>query len=123
MRICILKATGKLLEMQSDATEGTLIQNAVNAGFAAADIEERVVTPEQYAILIPQTKRRVPKSLIIKRLNDAGMLARVKTALDANLYARERWYAPDRPSVDADDPEAVALLKAAGADPNVILAP
>ena len=49
MRICIQKSTGKLIEMQSDATEGTLIQNAVDAGFPLDDIEEREITPEEWA--------------------------------------------------------------------------
>jgi hypothetical protein len=36
---------------------------------------------------------------------------------------KERWRAPDRPAIYADDPEANALLDAIGADGNVILAP
>ena len=57
MRICIEKSTGKLIESQSDATEGTLIQNAVNAGFSEADIEEKEVTESEWqAILIAQPK-------------------------------------------------------------------
>ena len=49
MRISIYKATGKLIEMQSAATEGTLIQNALNAGLDAADIEEREITEAEWA--------------------------------------------------------------------------
>lgn len=49
MRICIQKSTGKLIEMQSDATEGTLIQNALNAGFSLDDIEEREITEAEWA--------------------------------------------------------------------------
>lgn len=52
MRICVVKATNKLLEMQSDATPGTLIQNAVNAGFNVTDIEEREVTEEEYKLIL-----------------------------------------------------------------------
>jgi predicted RNA-binding protein Jag len=48
MRICIEKATNKILEMQSLATAGTLIQNAVNAGYNASDIEEKEVNDTQY---------------------------------------------------------------------------
>ena len=48
MRVCVEKSTGKLIEMQSAATAGTLIQNALNAGFAEADIEEKEVTPEEW---------------------------------------------------------------------------
>jgi hypothetical protein len=68
-------------------------------------------------------RRLVPKSLIIARLQEAGKLVAAKSALDADLYTRERWYAPDQPAVHSDDAEAVALLQAIGVDPDVILAP
>lgn len=51
MRICSLKATNKIIEMQSDATPGTLLQNAVNAGYNHADIEERVVNSAEYEVI------------------------------------------------------------------------
>ena len=47
MRICIDKS-GKLIEMQSDATEGTLIQNALNTGHEKEGIEEREVTAAEW---------------------------------------------------------------------------
>lgn len=49
MRICVLKATKQILEMQSRAVEGTLIQNAIKAGYTAEQIEERVVDDASYA--------------------------------------------------------------------------
>ena len=49
MRICIHKATKHIIEMQSAATAGTLIQNAINAGYLAADIEEKEVDESGYA--------------------------------------------------------------------------
>jgi hypothetical protein len=49
MKICIEKASNKIIEMQSDATAGTLIANAIRAGYAEKDIEEREVTTAQYA--------------------------------------------------------------------------
>ena len=48
MRICVEKATNKILEMQSYATAGTLIANAIRAGYAEKDIEEKEVTTAQY---------------------------------------------------------------------------
>lgn len=76
------------------------------------------------AAAAPEPVRRlVPKSLIVSRLQAAGRLAAARAALDADLYARERWYAPDKPAIYADDPEALALLSAIGADPEAILAP
>jgi hypothetical protein len=71
----------------------------------------------------PRERRLVAKSAIVERLNAAGLLAAAKAVLDADLYARERWYAPDKPAIYADDAEALALLAAIGADPDVILAP
>jgi hypothetical protein len=68
-------------------------------------------------------RRLVLKSLIITRLHGAGKLVAAKAALDSDLYARERWYAPDKPAVYADDAEVLALLNAIGADPAAILAP
>ena len=48
MRICIHKATKHIIEMQSHATAGTLIGNAVNAGYSLDDIEEREVDEAGY---------------------------------------------------------------------------
>lgn len=67
--------------------------------------------------------RLVRKSLIVERLNAAGKLAAASAALNSDLYARERWYAPDQPGVHADNPEVLALLAAIGAKPEDILAP
>lgn len=67
--------------------------------------------------------RAVRKSTIIRRLNDAGLLEAASRALNSDLYTRERWYAPDRPSIYADDLEALALLRSIGADATVILGP
>lgn len=76
---------------------------------------------------VPETPdlppRTVRKSLIIQRLHDAGKLAAASAALNSDVYARERWYAPDQPAVHADNEEVVALLKAIGADATAILAP
>ncbi len=49
MKICIHRASKRIIEMQSDATEGTLIRNAVNGGYKAKDIEEREVDQAGYA--------------------------------------------------------------------------
>lgn len=41
--------------MQSDATEGTLLQNAVKAGYNISDIEEKEVTKAEYAAITAPT--------------------------------------------------------------------
>jgi hypothetical protein len=51
MRICLEKSTGKLVEMQSDPRQGTLIQNAINAGYAQVDVEEKEVTADEWATI------------------------------------------------------------------------
>ena len=48
MRICIVKATKHIIEVQHPCTAGTLIQNAVNGGYAEADVEEREVDDAEY---------------------------------------------------------------------------
>lgn len=50
-RVCLERATGKVLEYQSHATEGTLLKNAVAAGFLLSDVEEREVTSQEWAAL------------------------------------------------------------------------
>jgi len=51
MRVCLEKATGKLIEMQSSATPGTLLRNAQSSGWQLADIEEKEVTQEEWAAI------------------------------------------------------------------------
>lgn len=67
---------------------------------------------------------RVPKSTIISRLTDAQLSAAAAVFNQPeNLRLRERWYAPDQPAINANDPESIAFVLAIGADPEAILAP
>lgn len=67
---------------------------------------------------------RVAKSTIIYRLTDTQLAAAVEAFNQPeNLRLRERWYAPDQPAINADDPESVAFVLTIGADPEVVLAP
>lgn len=68
-------------------------------------------------------KRLIPKSVIVSRLIAADRIADAKAALDANPAAFARWFASDRPAINHDDEDAIKLLRAIGADPDVILAP
>jgi hypothetical protein len=64
----------------------------------------------------------VPTHVIVDRLQADGKLVAARAALDAaDLYTRERWN--NRDAIYADDPAALALLNAIGADPLAILAP
>ena len=78
-------------------------------------------TPDPY-VAPPAPRCLVPKTAIVDRLQAAGKLAAARAALDAaDLYTRERWNTRD--AIFADDPTAIALLTAIGADPDAILAP
>lgn len=47
LRICVLKSTGKVIEMQRWATEGTLIKNNKQY-YPETDLEERLITEQDY---------------------------------------------------------------------------
>lgn len=68
MRICIEKSTGKLIEMQSDATVGTLIRNALQYGYNEQDIEEREVTQGEYQAIIDVQPKPFQPPTIEERL-------------------------------------------------------
>jgi hypothetical protein len=65
----------------------------------------------------------VLKSTVQSRIIDAGKMGEAYAALTANAVYFARWFAPDRPVVYCDDPDAVLLVTAIGLDPAVILAP
>ena len=87
-RICIVKATGKLIEYQGSADAGTLISNAVNGGYVANEIEERVVTPDEWAIIKEdqidkpaKEKKKEEKKREKDKINGANNLAQLKNAM------------------------------------------
>ena len=53
MRVCIDRQTGLLISAQSgdNAAHGTLLQNAIGAGYLAENIEEKVVGDAEYRAL------------------------------------------------------------------------
>jgi hypothetical protein len=71
----------------------------------------------------PPVRQVVPKSIVQTRIIAAGKMAEAKAALDSNAVYFARWFAPDRPVVYCDDPDAIGLVQALGLDPAVILAP
>lgn len=68
-------------------------------------------------------RQTVLKSTVQTRIIAAGKMAEAKAALDANAVYFARWFAPDRPVVYCDDPDAMMLVTAIGLDPAIILAP
>lgn len=78
MRICILKATNRILEMQSGATAGTLIKNAESAGYLASDVEEREVDTAGYLAALAADPVEIAQ---------AEALAAIKAAQEAKIQA------------------------------------
>lgn len=60
---------------------------------------------------------------IVRRLEAAGVAAQAIAVLEAPQNAVLRWRFTTLAGVPADDPDARALIAAAGADPDEILAP
>jgi hypothetical protein len=86
----------------------------LDAVLAAAGLGDRAPHPP---------RRQVPKSVIISRLIAAGKIAAARAALEQDAAAYARWWAPDRPAIHHDDPDALALLAAIGADAAAVMAP
>lgn len=56
MRVCIERSSGKLIESQSGvAAHGALVVNAVSAGYSEADVEEKIVTQDEWQALFDAT--------------------------------------------------------------------
>lgn len=70
-----------------------------------------------------QTRPTVAKSIVQSRIIGAGRMDQAYAALTSNSTYFARWFAPDRPVVYCDDPDAILLVTAIGLDPKVILAP
>ena len=81
MRICTQKSTGRFLEMQSVASEGTLIQNAVNAGFDSEDLEEKIITEEKFKTITLAFPAEKQLTLVEQILASPADLAALKQAL------------------------------------------
>lgn len=71
----------------------------------------------------PAVTPTVLKSTVQARIIAAGKMDQAYAALITDKTKFARWFAPDRPVVNCDDPDAVALLTSIGLDPAVILAP
>lgn len=76
-----------------------------------------------YGLLGPTARPTVRKSIVQQRLIDVDKMGDAYAALTSNADFFARWFAPDRPVVYCDDPDAIALLTAIGADVETIMAP
>jgi hypothetical protein len=88
MRICIVKNTKHILEMQSNAAVGTLLQNAINSGFSADDVEERVVDASQYEAAKAEDPENLAGQVVAK-------LVEVKAVRDTKIAAGIPFMFPD----------------------------
>lgn len=63
MRVCIEKSTGKLIEAQSGGSKllhlGTLLQNAIGAGYKKEDVEVKYITKAEFEAIM-EAKKPVP---------------------------------------------------------------
>lgn len=73
-----------------------------------------------YAPPAPPTAR-VLKSTVMGRLTSAQM-ASAFALLTGNPVLFAKWFAPDKPYVNCDDPDAIAFVRQLELDPAVILA-
>jgi hypothetical protein len=104
---------------------------AVDAKYRAAEGEvlfPGYATPEQLAATFPDyaasaPRRMLRKSTITARLIEANKIGAAMAALNSNPAFFGRWIAADHPTIFADDPDALALLGAIGADIDTIMAP
>lgn len=60
MRITINKSDNRIIEMQSDASPGTLLANAISAGYSADNIEEQEIDENTYKALINAQPETAP---------------------------------------------------------------
>lgn len=95
MRVCIEKATGKLIEAQSGGDVlghlDTLLQNAISAGYSEADIEVSFVTDVEYQAIL-ETNAAV----------EATLLPHIRAQRDMLLLQSDWTQLVDSPLADED---------------------
>ena len=100
-RVCIEKATGKLIEMQSggyedeklrDARLDTLKQNALNSGYKEKDIEVKWVSNEELQPLMVALNQPTPEQIAAKE-KEALIQAKIREMAEAELIAEGKLVA------------------------------
>jgi len=86
MRICIVKSTKQIIEMQSHAIKGTLFQNAINAGYFSTDIEEKEVSDAEYV-----AAKAVDPNWIVEQQTIADRAATQKAKVQAMVDNFPSW--------------------------------
>lgn len=91
--------------------------------FGRAVYEDLKGSPIAPYVPAPPARQLVLKSVVQARIIAAGKMPAAYAALTANPVYFARWFAPDRPTVYCDDPDAVGLVQALGLNPTDILNP
>lgn len=104
------------------------------SGFAARQLDDgkyELTVPNQWLGAVnradpnrtpPPPPRTVPKSVVMERLALAGKADGAFAALMGNPVFFTRWFSPDIPTVDSNDPGMIAFLESLDVDPDAILA-
>ncbi len=109
--------TTQYAELLASYPEGTVeVPLKPGADYDLQDGEWVQVDPEP-------VRQTVLKSTVQARIIDAGKMDDAYAALTSNAVYFARWFAPARPVVYCDDPDAILLVTAIGLDPAIILAP
>lgn len=103
-------------------TEFVIPDGKVTTGAPSYSVDAGQVVETYPVEDAPVYRPMVRKSIIQQRLIEAGKMTAAYAALTSNATYFARWFAPDRPAVYCDDPDALILLAAIGADPETILA-
>ena len=90
MNALINKSTGFLIEAQENATEATLIQNAISSGFSAEDVEVRVMTEEEIQTL-SETERTGLLTYADKRKAKYDLLNQFEMRFDDQANSTTTW--------------------------------
>ena len=87
MRVCIDKKTGKLIGSSGGAHLETLLQNAINSGYKAEDVETKIIDDVEFAELVEFSKS--PEQKAVEK--NAPVKARLKQ-IDAESIRSIREY-------------------------------
>ncbi len=117
MRICTEIATGKLIEAQSgEAEPGALLANAVAAGYAPNDIEERVVESAEYRTLLdatqpePTYRQRRARDYAAELGQEPGQISAIGDTLDTILKQFNQQRLDGAPMIQEMDDLLAAVL-------------
>ena len=71
---------------------------------------------------LPPPRVQIPKSVVMSRVNTAGMFAAVNAVFAQQPFLMFQWLSPDWPNVYADDPGLLQVLGAVGCTADQVAA-